>query len=308
MQEGKDRYNMKIKIKRYIKNNASLYRLAKGIYRNSIKIYFTVTNSICNFMSKFHKKDPRFNSIKSLENKYSGRRCFIVATGPSLTLDDLDLLKDEITISMNSIIKLFDKTDFRPTVYVTQDNVFFKNSKELIKKIDLSSVYVGINDMGRRIWKPREAILINDLEGLPGVNVYNLNLSYNFAEWRYLGSPWKNKFSFDASKQIYDGGTVTYSAIQLAVYMGCKDVYLVGVDNGTKKGEKFHITDDEDEGKRLAEKIPASRFEKFQNNYIYAYNIMKKNGFNLYNATRGGALEGIPRISLDKVLEIKREK
>ena len=203
---------------------------------------------------------------------------------------------------MNSIVKLFEQTDYRPTIYMTQDNDFFGKSAELIKKLDPSTVYVGINDMGKRIKNLREAIPIDSLSEFTGINAYKLNLSHNFAEWKYLGTKWNNKFSFECEKQIFDGGTVTYSAIQLAAYMGCKDIYLVGVDNGTKEGQKFHVTDDEENGKKIAKEMDDGRFEKFQSAFIYAYNVLHKKGYNLYNATRGGCLDGVPRGALDSLL------
>ena len=39
--------------------------------------------------------DRQFSRLKEFENKYNGERCFIIATGPSLTIDDLEKLKDE---------------------------------------------------------------------------------------------------------------------------------------------------------------------------------------------------------------------
>ena len=45
----------------------------------------------------------KYEWLKQYKNKYDGKRCFIVATGPSLTVEDLSLLKNEITFGMNSI-------------------------------------------------------------------------------------------------------------------------------------------------------------------------------------------------------------
>lgn len=61
--------------------------------------------------------DERYEQIKKYKDIHQRERCFIVATGPSLTLSDLEVLKNEYTFGMNSIVKLFDKTDWRPTYY-----------------------------------------------------------------------------------------------------------------------------------------------------------------------------------------------
>ena len=41
--------------------------------------------------------------LKSLHNKFAGKRCFIVGNGPSLNKLDLNLLKDEFSFAVNSI-------------------------------------------------------------------------------------------------------------------------------------------------------------------------------------------------------------
>ena len=39
--------------------------------------------------------------IRSLQNKYEGKRCFIIGNGPSLTPEDLDRIKDEYSFASN---------------------------------------------------------------------------------------------------------------------------------------------------------------------------------------------------------------
>ena len=43
--------------------------------------------------------------------KYEGKRCFIIGNGPSLKLEDLNRLKNEITIASNKIYLIFNKTE-----------------------------------------------------------------------------------------------------------------------------------------------------------------------------------------------------
>lgn len=53
--------------------------------------------------------DKKFATIKQMENIHNGERCFIVATGPSLTMEDLQLIKNEISFGMNSITRIYDR-------------------------------------------------------------------------------------------------------------------------------------------------------------------------------------------------------
>lgn len=76
--------------------------------------------------------DEQFAKIKSLEGIHRNERCFIVATGPSLTMEDLQLIKDEVTFGMNSITRIFDKTDWRPTYYGIQDRQVYEKMERSI--------------------------------------------------------------------------------------------------------------------------------------------------------------------------------
>jgi len=38
------------------------------------------------------------------------------------------------------------------------------------------------------------------------------------------------RFSFDCAEEVFDGSTIAYSVLQLATYMGFKEIYLLGAD------------------------------------------------------------------------------
>ena len=63
--------------------------------------------------------DRRFKGLKLYKNRYQGKRCFITCTGPSLTIGDLESLKNEYTFGMNSIALIHDQTDWKPDFFGT---------------------------------------------------------------------------------------------------------------------------------------------------------------------------------------------
>ncbi|MEH7386551.1 hypothetical protein V7147_14250, partial [Bacillus sp. JJ1521] len=65
-------------------------------------------------------RNSQYQKLKKIKNKHMGQRCFIIGTGPSLTIEDLEKLRNEMTFSMNSICLAFDETDWRPTYYGIQ--------------------------------------------------------------------------------------------------------------------------------------------------------------------------------------------
>ena len=64
-----------------------------------------------------------FMKFQNFHDMYLNQKCFIVANGPSLTIEDLEVIcnKKIISFGMNRIYKLYDKTKWRPTFYITQD-------------------------------------------------------------------------------------------------------------------------------------------------------------------------------------------
>ncbi|PGM59101.1 6-hydroxymethylpterin diphosphokinase MptE-like protein [Bacillus sp. AFS053548] len=243
-----------------------------------------IPNIIFNF-KKFLRvtridRKSRFEKLKSIKNKHLGERCFIVATGPSLKVEDLEKLRNEITFSMNSICLAFNETDWRPTYYGIQDIRNYFKFKDDIKELDSECKFIG------------ESILKRDTVS-EEFYVYPMNmLNHNWMHKKY-----NTKFSDDAFAVVYDGYTITYSLIQIAVYMGFKEIYLLGADSNYSSDLNHHF----------------KNYNYYDSNYsvaglkmIDAYKVAReyadKKNIKIFNATRGGMLEIFERVNLDNVL------
>jgi len=150
--------------------------------------------------------------IKKLENNHHGQRCFIIGNGPSLKKMDLKPLEKEITFGLNRIYLLFPKIGFSTTYYVAVNRLVIQQCAEDIEKLKIQKF---INwDARKWIKFTDDMIMVKDPHFLP------LN------------------FSKDPSNIIWEGATVTYVTMQLAYYLGFKQVILIGVDhNFVTKGE-----------------------------------------------------------------------
>lgn len=225
----------------------------------------------------------KFEKIKMFKNKHLGQRCFIVATGPSLKLEDLEKIKGEITFSMNSIVLSFKDTTWRPTYYGIQDSRAFEALKEEILSAHMPFVFCG---QSTKSLSPK-------LSGDPVIS-YPLNLlDHGGARLKHY-----TKFSDDAFSVVYDGFTITYSLLQIAVYLGFKEIYLMGVDCSYKEKEKNY----------LKEYIPPTDFSAgflMERSYRIAKAYADKKGIKIYNASRGGSLEVFERVNLDQLAFLK---
>lgn len=268
-------------IKKILKNNKFTYYLIRQIRKLQ---YFIIPVLIFNIkkvlrITKIHKNSP-YEMMKNIKNKHRGEKCFIVATGPSLAIHDLEKLNNEVTFSMNSICLAFDETEWRPTYYVTQDMNVFEKLEKHIEKLNVKGKF--IND---KISKHKK---ISDGYYIFPVNELN---------HRIMHKKYNTKFSNDAFAVVYDGYTVTYSIIQIAVYMGFEEIYLLGADCNYSSNMNHHF-------KEYGHVDP--HFLLAGDKMICAYNEAKKyadqNKVKIYNATRGGMLEVFERVDLDAVL------
>lgn len=220
--------------------------------------------------------DNYFNKkIKSLEKQFVGKRCFIIANGPSLKMSDLDMLyeKNEFCIGMNRIFESFSNTLWRPDLYLCNDILFINEFYEKISNMDVKMKFIG--DMCN--------------ENPNRIPSFHLVCPGRFCE--------KIPFSSDVSHVCYDGGTITYTCLQFATYMGFSKIYLLGVDFTNmiagQSGNHFY------------------KEEAVHNNPTYpdfclkSYRTAKKyadtHGIKIYNATRGGKLEVFPRVNFDSL-------
>lgn len=228
-------------------------------------------------------------NLKILKNKHLGKRCFIIGNGPSLKAEDLEKLKNEITFAFNRIYYVFDQTDWRPTYYCSEDDKTIFKSKDEINKLDLENKFFPVNFP----WD------------------YKIHLKtatyYIFKVGDGIVEP---GFSEDIVKGIYWGNTVAYTAIQMAVYMGIREIYLLGIDHNFSKmiNDKGEIVIDETAKDYFLENYNEDKDELYIPNieistraFTAAKKFADKNNIKIYNATLGGKLEVFERVDFDKL-------
>jgi len=237
-----------------------------------------------------------FRKIEFFKNKYNGKRCFIIATGPSLRIADVEKLQNEITFSVNSFFRIYDKTDFRSTYYVTMDpdaERAFRNE--------------GNYDPSKYA-KEQSFLNMQSMRKLKYKNTTYLPVCYQNHFYRLYDDGFdygKNcRYTKDILWGIYDKYTITNAVIDIAIYMGFKEIFLLGVDcNYT--GKLLHFIGDKNDknfiGTDYGSKINAAMIA----GYRFMERETKKRGIHIWNATRGGMLEEFDRIDFDTIDFIK---
>lgn len=229
--------------------------------------------------------------LKKFKDRHRGERCFIIGNGPSLSMSDLDKLKQETTFAANKIYLAFPKTHWRPRYYVVEDDHMLQQHHGEISQLK------GFTKFVRDHWK-------HFFRGEPNVIGY---------PWHYLKETEFPKFSGNALEIFYCGYMVTYISLQLAFFMGFGRVYLLGVDFNYslthQNGPSFEHAAD-----HPSDHFTPDYFKPGETRYLPQLNRAERamrcakefyetHGRKIWNVTRGGKLEVFDRISLEEALK-----
>lgn len=248
------------------------------------RLYISTKHRLTSINIDLTENEKKFHDLK---DKHKNQRCFIIGNGPSLNSIDLTLLKNEITFGVNAIYTNHEKMGFYPTYYTVEDIFVAEDRAEEINKYNHSTKFFG-NYLNYCL--------------KPDSNTIWMNVQFKYDDRTKLPT-----FSKNALRKLWTGGTVSYLNIQLAFYMGFKEVYLVGFDHSyvipdhaEVEGCDILSTGDDvnhfnkdyfGKGKRWHDPM-VDRMEK---SYIRSKQVFEQNGRHIYNATEGGKLEVFER-------------
>jgi FkbM family methyltransferase len=236
--------------------------------------------------------------LAALRDRHGGQRVFVLGNGPSLGRVDLDALAGQVTIGVNGLFLAFPETRFRPTYYVVEDHLVAED-----RAAELNALPAGIT------------------------RLFPINLAYVldggsdvvwFDHRPRPGYPDRFDVSLDALDRTYAGCTVAFTCIQLAVFLGAREIVLLGVDldyaipadvertDRVGPGVLDMASDDPNhfhpdyfgKGKRWHD----PQVENMGRAFTAARDVLAGMGTRLVNATPGGRLDLVPRVPLERVL------
>lgn len=242
-------------------------------------------------------KSDEYKWLKEYKDKYKGKRCFVICNGPSLTQADYIRLKDEYTFGMNMIFNWFEKTDIETDFLVVQDyHNRAVDMQEGFKKVKKSKIILSDHIFKKYGYKTEASHL-----KVPG-SMWNMHFPHRIQ--RFMINDEKIGFAI--------GKSVAFLCVELACFMGFKEIYLIGSDCTFDGGIKnmhasglsgSELNDDKiDKMEKYMLKNKKKIYQGIIADYMIAKRYSKKYGIHIFNATRGGALEVFPRVDLDNVL------
>jgi hypothetical protein len=228
----------------------------------------------------------RRDSIRKLEalrDTHAGERCVIVGNGPSLKNTDLSKLKNVFSIGMNRFYMAFPDLGFSTSLLLTVNDLVIEQCTDDLRSLPIPT-FVS--------WRGRKYIQ-------PAHNLHYLYTSYILP-----------RFSGDATGRLWEGATVTFVAMQLAYFLGFKQVILIGVDHsfatkGTPNTTVVSTGDDPNHfnpgyfGKGFRWQLPD--LENSEIAYMMAKEAYLKDGREILDATVGGKLTVFPKVDFDTI-------
>jgi hypothetical protein len=235
------------------------------------------------------------------KNIHQGQRCFIVCSGPSVKKQNLLPLKNEITFFVSTGFLHPDYSAIQPDYHCTPGIMptpklprekFVEWFKLMDSNIGNTQLFLSAADAN--------FIKQNDLFSARRVSYLNMGLNCNS----------DRKKIYDITKKIPGIQSVPIMAIMIAMYMGCREIYLLGVELDEIWREEYkHFYDNEimrndiavnEDGKSITPliemfKINYNLWQQFDN----LRRIAEANNVEILNATQGGALDIYKRVKYE---------
>lgn len=195
-------------------------------FHNTInQIYYTIYDKVG--YAKLKKDELVYKLLRenrSYKNKYSGRRCFILGNGPSLKSIDFHLLKDECVFTVNLLAKYEHFGELNPMFHLLMDGALW-GAREDVKN-DLQETINMVNAL------PSRTTLIVPTNAYDFFERKRYKLKpHRQISYVRLGAPFVNGYrTIDMQYNIPTFRTVVQYAIVIALYMGFKEIYLLGCD------------------------------------------------------------------------------
>lgn len=244
-----------------------------------------------NRMSKNFEKTKYGKELAKLKNLFEGESAFLIGNGPSLKPEDLTVIHNNgiKSFASNRIYNTYDKTPWRTDFLVSEDEFVLEEIQDNISELDCNYKFIPIH-----------------LNWYKGIDINNALYFYQ----SFFKNGDEKKFSDDIPHEIVCRGTVITTCAQLAIYMGFKKLYLIGVDHNfsrmtDKDGnliidntvkDHYGVEKNADENTKGIFNVDNAT-QAFMDLKVFA----EERGVEIYNATRGGKLEVFERVNFDEL-------
>ncbi len=232
-----------------------------------------------------------YRSFMQLKDRFRGKRCFLIANGPSLNGMDLGLLKNEHVCLVNMGTRLFEIGLPQATFHVAVDNNRYRRFAT-----DFEEAAMG-HDIPYRFysWRCRRS-----WQRLPRKGRRPHFLLFHSRTIVETGCTYDPRWGYGGC------ASVVLFAAQLLVLLGFQEVIVIGCDldydgeakyaYGMTAKDELHENDPNVIGRRWGINNVSDQFEIVRR-------FFEEHGRTIVNAGRGGNLHSLPRVEYESLFE-----
>ena len=242
----------------------------------------------------FSENDRR---LWALKDKHVGRDAVVIGMGPSLRPEDLERFSGMVSFACNKIYLAYEQTSWRPDYYSVVDVLVAENNRQEIANLKGSTKIFPMRLRARLPDMP-EALFFHNASSMKS----------------RLNDPC---FPNNPLEGVVSGGaTVLIPLVQMAFWMGCQRIYIVGLDfsfevpenteeeAGTGRtilrceGEVNHFHKDY---RKPGERWTVPRMEQQELAFAFAREALEADGREIINASRVSKLNVLPRRDFESI-------
>ena len=254
----------------------------EGVWQNGRKTWDAIKRFPDGVEAACHPwRRESIRKLRALKDTHTGERCVIIGNGPSLNNTDVQKIRSEYTFGMNRIYLAWKDWGFSTSFYLSINDLVIEQCAEDILNLTMPAFVA---------WRSHQWLRPQE----------NLHFLYT----TYTGPT----FAKDASRRLWEGATVTYTALQLAYHMGFSTVVLIGVDHSfASKGKpnKTVVSQGDDPnhfnpnyfGKGFRWQLPDLDTSELA--YTMAREAYAADNRQVLDATIGGKLQIFPKVDYD---------
>lgn len=289
--------------------------MLKKLLRKTLNFNLKVVYKIESIFLKQEIGEKDLSKVKrnvNLVEKYKADTCFIIGCGPSIKKQDLSKLKGQNIISMSTFFYHDTYKELNPIANVFTGYAFHKNNYD---REEFISQYRDIRKYSKGLLFFHE----NDCDFIKENKIFDLTDDIRFYKTR---NDIANILNINPSidREIYAGQNIAVFGIQIAMSMGFKKIYLLGLDHDwiyklqNKEQTKFHTTLLKD-GKTEFDISSQNKFSFWVkvysvlwSNYEHIKKYADANNISVVNITEGGILDVFERENFEDVVKQQESK
>lgn len=229
---------------------------------------------------KLAKYKKILNRNTELKNKRSTDKCYICGLGPSLKTVDLEKL-DGDTIVVNRFYLYDNEKKMNPTYYCITDSNFLHQE-------NINVLFDAVNSY-------------KDTTYFLNAAFYEiLSKKYPDKDNLYYSCNWKGTFrhnsKIDFTKNMSAMGNVIGYAIYLALYLGYKEIILLGCDFNSFASQKpIHCYEDKEDERKISLSFELFCYSFVADTHYELAKYATQNHIRIINATPGSLIDAYDR-------------